>query len=42
MSDRLVTPDLSRRHVLIPGGTGGAGEGAVRGYLAARALFEVK
>jgi NAD(P)-dependent dehydrogenase (short-subunit alcohol dehydrogenase family) len=28
------TPDLSGRHVLIPGGTGGVGEGAVRAYLA--------
>jgi NAD(P)-dependent dehydrogenase (short-subunit alcohol dehydrogenase family) len=30
-------PDLSGRHVLIPGGTGGVGEGAVRAYLAAGA-----
>jgi NAD(P)-dependent dehydrogenase (short-subunit alcohol dehydrogenase family) len=32
-----LTPDLSGRHVLIPGGTGGVGEGAVRAYLAAGA-----
>jgi 3-oxoacyl-[acyl-carrier protein] reductase len=30
-------PDLSDRHVLIPGGTGAVGEGAVRAYLAAGA-----
>ena len=30
-------PDLSGRHVLIPGGTGAVGEGAVRAYLAAGA-----
>lgn len=35
MPDR--TPDLTGRHVLIPGGTGGVGEGAVRAYLAAGA-----
>jgi NAD(P)-dependent dehydrogenase (short-subunit alcohol dehydrogenase family) len=33
----ILTPDLSGRHVLIPGGTGGVGEGAVRAYLAAGA-----
>lgn len=32
-----VSPDLSGRRVLIPGGTGGVGEGAVRAYLAAGA-----
>jgi 3-oxoacyl-[acyl-carrier protein] reductase len=37
MSSNTVTPDLSGRHVLIPGGTGGVGEGAVRAYLAAGA-----
>ncbi len=31
------TPDLSGRRVLIPGGTGGVGEGMVRAYLAAGA-----
>jgi len=34
MSSSTVAPDLSGRHVLIPGGTGGVGEGAVRAYLA--------
>lgn len=33
----ISTPDLSRRRVLIPGGTGGVGEGVVRRYLAAGA-----
>jgi NAD(P)-dependent dehydrogenase (short-subunit alcohol dehydrogenase family) len=37
MSSSSMTPDLSGRHVLIPGGTGGVGEGAVRAYLAAGA-----
>jgi NAD(P)-dependent dehydrogenase (short-subunit alcohol dehydrogenase family) len=37
MSTSPVTPDLSGRHVLIPGGTGGVGEGTVRAYLAAGA-----
>ena len=37
MSNSTPTPDLSGRHVLIPGGTGGVGEGAVRAYLAAGA-----
>lgn len=37
MSDTAPNPDLSRRHVLIPGGTGTVGEGAVRAYLAAGA-----
>jgi len=37
MLSDTITPDLSGRHVLIPGGTGGVGEGAVRGYLAAGA-----
>jgi NAD(P)-dependent dehydrogenase (short-subunit alcohol dehydrogenase family) len=37
MTDGTLTPDLSGRHVLIPGGTGGVGEGAVRAYLAAGA-----
>lgn len=33
----ITTPDLSGRRVLIPGGTGAVGEGAVRRYLAAGA-----
>jgi NAD(P)-dependent dehydrogenase (short-subunit alcohol dehydrogenase family) len=37
MHNGTATPDLSGRHVLIPGGTGGIGEGAVRAYLAAGA-----
>jgi NAD(P)-dependent dehydrogenase (short-subunit alcohol dehydrogenase family) len=37
MAGGTVAPDLSGRHVLIPGGTGGVGEGAVRAYLAAGA-----
>src|SRR5579863_5737847 len=37
MSNGTVAPDLSGRHVLIPGGTGGVGEGVVRAYLAAGA-----
>ena len=37
MHSSTLTPDLSGRHVLIPGGTGGIGEGAVRAYLAAGA-----
>ena len=37
MHNATVAPDLSGRHVLIPGGTGGVGEGAVRAYLAAGA-----
>lgn len=37
MPDDTLTPDLTGRHVLIPGGTGGVGEGAVRAYLAAGA-----
>jgi len=37
MSDGTFEPDLSGRRVLIPGGTGGVGEGAVRAYLAAGA-----
>ena len=37
MPNGLLVPDLSGRHVLIPGGTGGVGEGAVRAYLAAGA-----
>lgn len=36
-SDTISSPDLSGRHVLIPGGTGGVGEGAVRAFLAAGA-----
>jgi NAD(P)-dependent dehydrogenase (short-subunit alcohol dehydrogenase family) len=40
-SDRMhssnALPDLSGRRVLVPGGTGGVGEGVVRGYLAAGA-----
>ena len=37
MQNSTAAPDLSGRHVLIPGGTGGVGEGAVRAYLAAGA-----
>lgn len=37
MSTGTFAPNLSGRHVLIPGGTGGVGEGAVRAYLAAGA-----
>lgn len=37
MPNGTVAPALSGRHVLIPGGTGGVGEGAVRAYLAAGA-----
>ena len=37
MSSTQQAPDLTGRHVLIPGGTGGVGEGAVRAYLAAGA-----
>ena len=37
MPSGTFAPDLSGRHVLIPGGTGGVGEGAVRAYLAAGA-----
>jgi 3-oxoacyl-[acyl-carrier protein] reductase len=37
MPEVIFTPDLSGRHVLIPGGTGGVGEGAVRAFLAAGA-----
>jgi NAD(P)-dependent dehydrogenase (short-subunit alcohol dehydrogenase family) len=37
MQNETAAPNLSGRHVLIPGGTGGVGEGAVRAYLAAGA-----
>lgn len=37
MSETVSSPDLSDRRVLVPGGTGGVGEGAVRAYLAAGA-----
>lgn len=37
MTNDITSPDLSGRHVLISGGTGGVGEGAVRAYLAADA-----
>jgi NAD(P)-dependent dehydrogenase (short-subunit alcohol dehydrogenase family) len=37
MPEHTISPDLSGRHVLIPGGTGGVGEGGVRAYLAAGA-----
>jgi NAD(P)-dependent dehydrogenase (short-subunit alcohol dehydrogenase family) len=37
MPSGTFAADLSGRHVLIPGGTGGVGEGAVRAYLAAGA-----
>jgi NAD(P)-dependent dehydrogenase (short-subunit alcohol dehydrogenase family) len=41
MSDHVTSPDLSGRRVLIPGGTGGVGEGVVRAYLAAGAQVVV-
>ncbi|MGY4979312.1 SDR family NAD(P)-dependent oxidoreductase [Streptomyces sp. 900105755] len=41
MFDHTSLPDLSERRVLIPGGTGGVGEGAVRAYLAAGAQVVV-
>ncbi|MBR7828795.1 SDR family oxidoreductase [Actinospica sp. MGRD01-02] len=41
MSEATPSPDLSGRRVLIPGGTGGVGEGAVRAYLAAGAQVVV-
>lgn len=41
MSETVSFPDLSDRRVLIPGGTGGVGEGAVRAYLAAGAQVVV-
>lgn len=41
MSENVSLPDLSGRRVLIPGGTGGVGEGAVRAYLAAGAQVVV-
>jgi NAD(P)-dependent dehydrogenase (short-subunit alcohol dehydrogenase family) len=41
MSEIVSLPDLSDRRVLIPGGTGGVGEGAVRAYLAAGAQVVV-
>jgi 3-oxoacyl-[acyl-carrier protein] reductase len=37
MPNATFEADLSGRHVLIPGGTGGVGEGVVRAYLAAGA-----
>ena len=37
MPSSTFVPELAGRHVLIPGGTGGVGEGAVRAYLAAGA-----
>jgi len=37
MSSSDARHDLSGRRVLVPGGTGGVGEGVVRGYLAAGA-----
>jgi NAD(P)-dependent dehydrogenase (short-subunit alcohol dehydrogenase family) len=37
MSGTTAAPDMSGRRVLIPGGTGGVGEGVVRAYLAAGA-----
>jgi NAD(P)-dependent dehydrogenase (short-subunit alcohol dehydrogenase family) len=37
MAIELPVPDLAGRHVLVPGGTGGVGEGAVRAFLAAGA-----
>ncbi len=41
MVETVPIPDLSGRRVLIPGGTGGVGEGAVRAYLAAGAQVVV-
>lgn len=41
MSEMTVSSTLSGRRVLIPGGTGGVGEGAVRAYLAAGAQVVV-
>ena len=41
MSETVSFPDLSDRRVLIPGGTGGVGEGAVRAYLAVGAQVVV-
>lgn len=41
MSEPVSIPDLADRRVLIPGGTGGVGEGAVRAYLAAGAQVVV-
>jgi NAD(P)-dependent dehydrogenase (short-subunit alcohol dehydrogenase family) len=41
MSETISFPDLSDRRVLIPGGTGGVGEGAVRAYLSAGAQVVV-
>jgi NAD(P)-dependent dehydrogenase (short-subunit alcohol dehydrogenase family) len=37
MPKGMLAADLSGRHVLIPGGTGGVGEGVVRAYLTAGA-----
>src|ERR1700739_3906048 len=37
MSSSSGYPSLSGRRVLVPGGTGGVGEGVVRAYLAAGA-----
>ncbi|HTU75021.1 MAG TPA: SDR family oxidoreductase [Trebonia sp.] len=37
MPSEMPATDLSGRHVLIPGGTGGVGEGVVRAYLSAGA-----
>ncbi|MEU2373498.1 SDR family oxidoreductase [Streptomyces misionensis] len=41
MYDHTSLPNLSERRVLIPGGTGGVGEGAVRAYLTAGAQVVV-
>jgi NAD(P)-dependent dehydrogenase (short-subunit alcohol dehydrogenase family) len=41
MSETASSPGLADRRVLIPGGTGGVGEGAVRAYLAAGAQVVV-
>jgi NAD(P)-dependent dehydrogenase (short-subunit alcohol dehydrogenase family) len=41
MSETVSSPHLADRRVLIPGGTGGVGEGAVRAYLAAGAQVVV-
>lgn len=41
MVSREDLPDLAGHRVLVPGGTGGVGEGVVRGFLAAGAVVAV-
>ena len=41
MVGRAQPPNLTGHRVLVPGGTGGVGEGVVRGYLAAGAVVAV-